>query len=149
MLLVVKDADCPGLPAFLVSLAYGTETALIRGVLYDWYLMHSTNGTLTAAVAAALDGPGGLIRPTRSAKSRPPSHFAHAGQAKERPASPGFGHVHEPGEFPKGVAAGQMDNFSAPSISLPAPGDSESAKLPEEMSRLEIESLGIFDAVPL
>lgn len=68
LLLVVKESDCPGLPRFLASQPYGTESPLVRAIVSEWYLLHSTNGTLSAAVEVALDGPGGLSKSNRNSR---------------------------------------------------------------------------------
>lgn len=59
--LVIAEANCPGLLEFLAEMPYRTETPLIRGVLYQWYLKHRDAGTLGEAIQEALEGSGGLI----------------------------------------------------------------------------------------
>ncbi|HJV84548.1 MAG TPA: hypothetical protein VJ698_03665 [Noviherbaspirillum sp.] len=68
--LVIQDASCPGLVEFLSKLAYGTETPLIRGVLYQWFLAHQAAGTLDQAAAEVLDGPGGRTSSRPGGKTR-------------------------------------------------------------------------------
>lgn len=59
--LVIQEDHCPGLLELLSELPYRTETPLIRGVLYQWFLLHQAAGTLEVAVEAAWNGAGGFI----------------------------------------------------------------------------------------
>lgn len=59
--LVIAEATCPGALEFLAEMPYRTETPLIRGVLYQWFIKHRDAGTLDDAIEEALAGPGGLI----------------------------------------------------------------------------------------
>lgn len=72
MPLIVRETQCPGMLRFLAALPYRQETPLIRGVLYQWFLHHLEQGTLDAAVQAALSGPGGLQAETRRPALRSP-----------------------------------------------------------------------------
>lgn len=64
----VSEANCPDLLSFLSEMPYRTETPLIRGVFYQWFLQHKEAGTLDAAVDVALHGLGGLIEDARPAE---------------------------------------------------------------------------------
>ena len=59
--LVIQEDHCPGLLELLCELPYRTETPLIRGVLYQWFLLHQAAGTLDVAIEAAWNGAGGFI----------------------------------------------------------------------------------------
>ncbi len=67
--LVVQESAAPGLVQFLNTLQYGTETPLIRGVLYQWYLTHKAAGTLDQAISDVLSGPGGRVRERRASRT--------------------------------------------------------------------------------
>ncbi|WP_432263293.1 hypothetical protein [Cupriavidus sp. TMH.W2] len=72
--LVIPEASCPGLLEFLAEMPYRTETPLIRGIVYQWFVTHRDAGTLDAAINKALEGSGGLIEagpPVRQAKKVP------------------------------------------------------------------------------
>lgn len=81
--LIIYEDDCPGLLQFFSTLDYRTDTPLVRGVLYQWFLTHSNAGTLDAAVREALAGPGGINR-----RSRGQSTASRQGPTVTEPAAP-------------------------------------------------------------
>lgn len=64
--LVIAEATCPGALEFLAEMPYRTETPLIRGVLYQWFIKHRDAGTLDDAIEEALAGPGVSSNPHRT-----------------------------------------------------------------------------------
>lgn len=68
--LVIQEDACPGLLEFLSSMPYRTETPLLRGIIYQWFLMNRDAGTLDEAIQSALEGVGGLMK--SHAETTPP-----------------------------------------------------------------------------
>lgn len=58
---IITEQNCPGLLHFLAELPFRAESALVRGVVYQWFRQHLENGTLDEAAQEVLAGPGGEI----------------------------------------------------------------------------------------
>lgn len=52
------DEQCPGMREVLSSAPMDQQSALVRGILYQWCLMHKQSGTLEQAMTNVLNGPG-------------------------------------------------------------------------------------------
>lgn len=80
--LSIQNDFCPDLLEFLSSLKYGTETALLRGIIYQWFISHRQAMSLTNAVSNVMEGPGGLPDRKRSGRisqaSIKPAEYATA-----------------------------------------------------------------------
>lgn len=66
------EQQCPGMREILAMAPKDQQSALARGILYQWCLVHQQQGTLIQAMTAALNGPGvkgerGLRRPRKGA----------------------------------------------------------------------------------
>ncbi|AET95230.1 hypothetical protein BSFA1_79620 (plasmid) [Burkholderia sp. SFA1] len=66
--LVIREDGCPGLLEFLAEMPFRTETPLMRGIVYQWFIKHREAGTLDEAINEALEGPGGLIEAVAQAR---------------------------------------------------------------------------------
>lgn len=75
--LVIQESSCPGLIEFMSKLEYGTETPLIRGVVYQWFLTNRAAGKLNAAVESALAAPGGVTSNRNRCRSASHSQAGH------------------------------------------------------------------------
>lgn len=52
------EQQCPGMRDILASAPFDQQSALVRGILYQWCLVHKQQGTLELAMSTALNGPG-------------------------------------------------------------------------------------------
>lgn len=52
------ERQCPGMREILAMAPKDQQSALVRGILYQWCLVHQQQGTLMQAMTAALNGPG-------------------------------------------------------------------------------------------
>jgi hypothetical protein len=84
--LTILEDDCPGLLEFFSTLEYRTDGPLVRAVFYQWFIRHSSAGTLAEAVSEALSGPGGVRDGTISRKR--PALTSHRVSAEVRQAKP-------------------------------------------------------------
>lgn len=86
------EQQCPGMREILAMAPKDQQSALARGILYQWCLVHQQQGTLMQAMTAALNGPGvkgerGLRRPRKGvAKTAPAVPQADSTQATPPPA---------------------------------------------------------------
>lgn len=121
----IPEDVCPGLLEFMSELPYGKDTPLIRGVFYQWFLLHSEAGTLDEALNQALSGPGGMIatgRQSRREISAPPARKKRVPKQREVTAKPGAGraqsvtgHTDSPAPaLPLSQPSNVVENRSAP-----------------------------------
>lgn len=70
------EQQCPGMNEILGMAPKEQQSALVRGILYQWCLEHQEKGTLTQAIITTLNGAGvkgqrGLRRSTRKQADKP------------------------------------------------------------------------------
>lgn len=113
MTFVVAEETTPGLMEFFASLPYRTEAALIRTVMYEWFLSQKEAGTLDDAVTNILGLE--LQQPLRSVRRTAPraqrktiqnSSRSGAPTATKRPARESQTSLQRPESHPR-VQAGQ------------------------------------------
>lgn len=52
------ELQCPGMRDILAMAPKDQQSALVRGILYQWCIEHQDAGTLTQAIITTLSGPG-------------------------------------------------------------------------------------------
>lgn len=108
--LVIQEDACPGLLEFLASMPYRTETPLLRGIIYQWFVMNRDAGTLDEAIQSALEGVGGLMK----------SHAETAPPKKPGPGRPRTRAI----RTPRAIAARPMARSKVSQAEQPAKADS-------------------------
>jgi hypothetical protein len=115
MTFVVAEETTPGLMEFFASLPYRTEAALIRTVMYEWFLSQKEAGTLDDAVSNILGLE--LQQPVRSVRRTAPRaqrrstrkiSRSDAPAVTERLARGNQSRLQTPESHPR-VQSGQMD----------------------------------------
>lgn len=138
--LELHESACPGLIEFLTTIPYGTETPLVRGVLYQWFIAHKEAGTLDEAVNQVLSGPGAKVPgrrgggyQKRSLEISNPVETHQVRRAHSLPITSGGGGVKAGSEA---MAAGGIAlRSSAPvdiNAEVSAPGDTACAEVTPE-----------------
>lgn len=129
--LKLMDAHAPGLVAFLNSLPDRTESAFVRGLLYQWVLANRDEEDFEQRVMQVLDGPGGRTMTTtfaaqtqrpspalRPRRPRPPPAPARPSPAPAAPAAqPDGAQIVMPGHVPA------RHQVSSPELIEPPPGE--------------------------
>lgn len=111
------DEQCPGMREILASAPMDQQSALVRGILFQWCLMHKQSGTLEQAMINVLNGPGVNGRRRRK-KDESPGEAAGT-SAPKRPA------VAKPAQVPTPTAPTEDRLAHAPPLQPEQPEQPE------------------------
>lgn len=79
------ETQCPGLHQALNAAPNDQLSALVRGIIYQWFQHHQQAGTLTKAMVATLAGPGATGLRSLRRSSRPRKNTTHFAQVTPLP----------------------------------------------------------------
>ena len=134
------ERQCPGMNDILASIP-GQQSALVRGIVYQWCLEHQEAGTLIPATLAVLNGPGvkgkrGLRRSGAKKASIPasPAHTMphatpHLEKVEQAPLPAAATDAHRP-ELPPVQAASPA--------AVPPPPDISPAAVPQAFGQRDL-----------
>ncbi|WP_186214628.1 hypothetical protein [Burkholderia gladioli] len=139
--LVIQEDACPGLLEFLASMPHRTETPLLRGVIYQWFVMNRDADTLDEAIQAALEGSGGLLK----------SHSGTAAPKKQGPGRPRTRAIRTPRAIaPRPVAKSKAPQDEPPANpDTPARAPTQSPVPAPEVGRNETPAVADPDVSPV